>query len=287
MRRGYDGSTWRDENGKLIAVNLGADHCAEHEWGIKGIQKGLGIQGSPTIDFYKSSLSSLKDAIFGGENQKTGIEARKMTSINEDYIIEISNLKSKGVTVKSYQKGKTITHKMWGFSFRQSFFNDEETDWKNVCGGYYTPEREEVCGKWSSSGFSFLTEDKSVIVDIKDAFERNDIAIWVGSSGPFKNGGLIIAIPSKIPEDFIRSMKDDDEDRLNLLNEVKKTGIHIKLKNAGKKFYGLSPSWKDKLKNDIVFWLNPTDQHIYNSGWYTVQDLNDWINDEGPVVKKD
>lgn len=34
------------------------------------------------------------------------------------------------------------------------------------------------------------------------------------------------------------------------------------------------------------FWLNPWDQHIYEAGWYTLEELKQWGKDKGPVIKQ-
>lgn len=42
MRFGRD-SGFIFGNDGLVALNLGADHCSEHEWGIKGIRRSFGV----------------------------------------------------------------------------------------------------------------------------------------------------------------------------------------------------------------------------------------------------
>ena len=43
MRRGYNSELIKDEQGQLLGFNLGADYCAEHEWGIDKIKRCFGI----------------------------------------------------------------------------------------------------------------------------------------------------------------------------------------------------------------------------------------------------
>lgn len=39
MRRGREVTVIRDDEGKIVVVSLGADFCAEHEWGIKKLKE--------------------------------------------------------------------------------------------------------------------------------------------------------------------------------------------------------------------------------------------------------
>lgn len=64
---------------------------------------------------------------------------------------------------------------------------------------------------------------------------------------------------------------------LRLLEEVKLT-----LRDQGKHWRSLEYwQWKD---GQICFWLNPTDQVRYRSGWYTIDELIAWTHDYGPIM---
>ena len=64
---------------------------------------------------------------------------------------------------------------------------------------------------------------------------------------------------------------------LRLFEEVKLT-----LQDQGKQWYSLERwQWMD---GGIKFWLNPNDQDIYHSGWFTIDDLIAWVHDTGPVM---
>ena len=39
--------------------------------------------------------------------------------------------------------------------------------------------------------------------------------------------------------------------------------------------------WMD---GEIRFWLNPTDQENYRSGWFSIDDLIAWLRESGPIV---
>jgi hypothetical protein len=68
------------------------------------------------------------------------------------------------------------------------------------------------------------------------------------------------------------------------------------LTKAKKKWFALSPKWSGEIKStvngeintqfDVIFWLNPMDQHTNNAGWWTVEQLMQWGEGKGPVVER-
>jgi hypothetical protein len=64
---------------------------------------------------------------------------------------------------------------------------------------------------------------------------------------------------------------------LQLFEEVKLT-----LKDQGKEWRSLE-RWQ-WMEGGIRFWLNPTDQEIYRSGWFSIDDLIAWTHDQGPIL---
>jgi hypothetical protein len=174
---------------------------------------------------------------------------------------------------------------MWAFTvipkWRKEYFSFDL-----VRENYYSPEREELVGHWAEDDFCVFIEDKSIIEDFVEAFKKKDITIWLGGGGAFKNAGLVIAIASRLPEDFTKEQADLDIDQFELTNAAAKTGIHEILRKADCKYYALSPRWKDDTKKEVVFWLNPQEQLIHKYGWYGVDELKLWAKGEGPIIKK-
>jgi hypothetical protein len=282
MRRGREGSIWRDEiTGEVIALNLGADYCAEHEWGIKGINQILGISKPDEIDLRNSTVDKILEFLKLKSPAKIGIDARTMTSTYEP----IHNLESKGITLTSGYGKEKKTHTMWAFALVKGW-KKEHFDFSNIRENYYNPEREEFIGHWAEDDACVFVEDKSIIEDFIEAFKQKDITIWLGGGGAFLNAGLVIAIASRLPEDFRKKSVDSDLDHFELTKVAASTGIHAILKKADRNYYALSPRWKDDSKKEVRFWLNPMEQHIYKSGWYEVDDLKLWAKGEGPIIKK-
>ncbi|MBP7842630.1 hypothetical protein KA017_01360 [Candidatus Woesebacteria bacterium] len=67
------------------------------------------------------------------------------------------------------------------------------------------------------------------------------------------------------------------------LDELKK-----QLQQSGKDFLSLS-KWAFTLDGKIIFWLNPIQQQKYSFGWYSLDDLKGWLNDDPncKVIRKD
>lgn len=64
---------------------------------------------------------------------------------------------------------------------------------------------------------------------------------------------------------------------LQLFEEVK-----LALQDQGKEWHSLE-RWQ-WMEGGIKFWLNPNEQDLYNSGWFTIDELIAWSHDLGPVM---
>ena len=98
---------------------------------------------------------------------------------------------------------------------------------------------------------------------------------------------------SDIPREMKESIMAGDVDNKNLQDAVEKTKIKKILEQAGKHYYCLKPMWASSMKlgtnrrtrHPVIFFLNPWEQKINNSGWFTVEELKQWAKGKGPVLK--
>ena len=251
MRHANDAEVMKIDD-KLVGFNLGADFCAEHEWGIKGIVREFGVDGN-----------------------KVGIDGRMVTVIPKSLIY-------KDVT---YEKMKCHLLVLVPYYYRE----EDLKITKNVLRTWelYTYRLEEtgITTAWDEKSFAILVTDKYKyeLKELYEAFLNLDVAVGIAPSGVFNNGGLKFCIKSKLPEETIQSIKDADLDYLALQKAVEKTGIKKILDNARCRYYALSPRWKDDNKNEVIFWLNPMEQDKNNYGWFTVKDLKDWAKGKGKI----
>lgn len=231
----------------FVGINLSADYCSEHEWGIAEIKSALGIPVDTTLP----------------ENQ--GIRGRTITKFNPALFF--------------FQKRKTHTC----LTFERHF--DAPLGWKNR---ELDSKPEVIAAAWSEDDFGIVVENANArrLKELFEAFKRLDVAIGIGAGGPFQNGGLSLVIASRFPAEANEELKAADEDHRQLLLAAKATGIAEELKKAGKKYYALSPRWKDDTKKEVKFWLNPEEQGENSAGWFSAADLRLWIEGRGPVLKK-
>ena len=260
--------------GQIIGINLGFDFTYEHEHGISRLLAAFGIPGKPER---RESGDLL------------GADVRTITRVPKELAF-FPDLDGYAYLVCSgvFQSEMPAT------------FNAERLD--RMLGVYR--DDEDLVTAWSTSDFGIRMKNdelklgSTVLGQIYEAVQQKDAMIFPrGSGNPFGgNGGLMLIIRSRLPEETLQSMKDADEDVLNLFDATVKiendTGLDAKLKAAGKRYFALAPQWASKVKHieqntqhPVVFFLNPMQQDKYEHGWYTVEQLLDWIEDKGPVIK--
>lgn len=251
MRRGFmNMGIYRNDAGELQGVGLGSDFCAEHEWGIRRMREKLGM----------------KDDIIGIERY----------------------MPTKGRLIPFNLKGTNCT--WYGLTS-----HDEFTPWdkklvdmpalaKNAL--EFINEEMNIQGAWAEEDFLFIVKDEAVRDAIHYAFIKKNLVICQGGTGnPFSNGSFNLLIRSMYPPQAVEAIKQSHLSQKRLEEAVKKTKIEERLKKAGKRYYALSPRWDDDKETVIRFWLNPMEQQEYDSGWFFLQDLEDWMNNTGKIIK--
>lgn len=260
----------------FIGFVIGGDHCAEHEWGIDGIKYVLGIPSN-------------------GDNL-LGIDKRKAAGpVAAEHVM----LEKVSVSLRDYDAGKNVKHAFKVLHVARRFDQNltPKEAAKNLAKQYGSwGYKNNMFGAWDGKEFAVMSDDPAMHANIDllaQSIVAGDIAAWVGrfDNNPFSPGGLAIAIPSRIPEVHLSAMFDADVDRKNLLAAAKETGIEDRLKEAGLKWFALSPRWAfenelDRTTHKVMFWLNPCDQANNNFCWATVEDLDQWIAGEGPIPKE-
>ena len=261
MRQSYNGAILTNSIDENKGINLGADFCAEHEWGILRLSDYLGID---------TSISNF------------GIGRRKIT---RGELIEGGPVKIKGrdcfliYCAKLYacsEEDKKDLNKVMKFCNFTSVADS------------LTAEKDFVAA-WSENSFMILFNTKYIDFgkELLNACNDNNVLMFISknkNSNSFTRKGLTLVMIDKEDEKVLEKMRYDDEDYFRLITVASETGIYKILKDAGKRFFALSPKWKDDNKEEVVFWLNPIEQHIYNYGWFTVEDLKLWAKNEGPVM---
>ena len=264
MRIAFKGNLYLDENNKFYGINLGADYTAEHECGLKDLQNAFGVNSV-----------SITPEIFG-------IEKRKVTIVPENNIV-FKDLIVEGIkyTLLLYSPYVSDCFKVTKTKLIQFELNP------------YRKDELDFYAAWDGRSFGILTPKEKHYNELKElylALLNKDCAITIYSpktDNPYDtNPGLTLFIVSKMPEDLKEEIKEKDLDKYRLSECAEKTGIAEILKKAGKHYFALSPVWANEEKTEVKFWLNPMEQRMYNSGYFTVDELLEWIEEKGPIMNK-
>lgn len=273
MRRGHRNGWLEDDNKQMVACNLGSDFTAEHEWGIKELYQTLGVKNNEKvmgIERYRVSNPMMDNIVFIEENNNNA------ALICLQYTSDIK-----------YLVGQKL----------DKMFHGE----LNIHG------EEELATAWDGKSLGIRVKRPVNIKRIKrlyEAIKNKEAAIWLGGGHVFQNAGLVIGIINAIPQNLKDQMHEAHVDRKKLEDASYATGLKQKIdalneayakKNPGYLCYTpcgyltLSPAWLSKdRKSDhpVQYWLNPLEQKKNDSGWYTVEELEQWMKGEGPVIEK-
>lgn len=273
MRRARDCGFIVDDSGRTIGICLGADYCAEHEFGIEDLRKAFGIPGHPGV------LSEFKfgNTVREPVEMKVGLEARKITVVPAGLTFAEGLVKKKKTAFLIHESGLSMETE-WG---KKVFKRITE------CLDIYAEDR--LATAWDSESFGIATDSeqgRESLLQISAAFKQKDIAIFIGGrTTPFQNPGLNFVIASRVPANHADNMMRSDLDRVALEKIALATGIKQKLKEAGKQYFALSPAWINEQRTGVRFWLNPMEQKANKAGWYTTEELEQWTRNQGPVLK--
>lgn len=286
MRTSFNGD-WILDNSNLVGINLGADFCAEHEWGIKPMQRHfqmadpdemVGIESRTLKEF------SPKNWMFAIASDGHAAILVFATGHNPFYDFEPRKLFGGGEEPAKLEKtyGNMKTHFKYSLALPQS------------------GQKREFAAAWDEDSFGVHVSGKVNVKKLQilfEAIQKCDIAVWLGGSRlpVFDNPGLIIAMPSKVNEEGKKTMMDADLERIKfrkLVDEIEtKTNIKERLKATGFEYYALSPNYKGRhdTKYPIVYFLNPSNYKKYHQrhmhwGWITIEKLEDFINGDESVL---
>jgi len=240
-----------DEGGNFVAMWLGADFTAEHEWGIKGIYGVLGVDTSKLG--VKGRTVRNKDAILY-------LHGKALYLMNEYYYV------SSPETVDRLDDNKEL------FTWR---------DGESALSGMWSGDAFCVALKHGDAKLS------SAFYDLWSASQKGDLAIWVGGGddkNPFSRGGLILAIVSRLDKATKDSLVEYDKQQ----REVERTEKKFKFQDKARKKHGwhcnIHPRWiedlycKDDLKPhtkyNVVYWFSVKDR----GGYTTIESLQEWFN---------
>lgn len=273
MRTAHMDKKWYlGAGGELLGVSLGYGGCAEHEHGIAPLHRLLGIASADPL----------------------GVDDRKNTLVPEDRIVYREGRKK--VTSRGQSKTRPFA------LLRVTAFNAGE-EYEALYGAarkvqapcsaktFINAQNEDLWlfeAAWDDEGFDIVTfgpNNVERLRHIHQALLRADLCVSLGQALPFGGSGLNLIIASRISQEDRNKVLQADQEHLDLKNAVLAIGIEQELLAAGKRYYALCPAWANTEKTDVHFFLNPREQNDNNSGWFTAEDLRDWIDGKGPIPK--
>lgn len=303
MRHAHQNVFFHLSDGKPIGLSLGFDWCAEHEHGISGLRSILGVK---TPDFPMGVEDRLANPT---EENKANIRfdtfsCRMPTAPGSEK--KTMTLKGARLYVSRDLTSSWLTHSE---SFKESLKSPSKPfmayrfgrkkDHDSLCteGIVEFDEKQTysdplIEAQWDQSSFKVVvwgTARVKALASIYEALLAGKCTLSVGSSpNPFSRGGLHLMLVDEIPQKFKDSVLASDQAHKALMDDVKATRIEDTLKAAGKGYYALQPRYfkQDGEKEELKFFLNPREQHKYESGWFTVQELEMWAKNTGPVLKE-
>lgn len=279
MRQTWNAKFLYNELNELIGIDLGADYCAEHEGGILYMKSAMGISPLTNLSFF--DLANVKE-----EEMLFGLDRIRPTKDIKDIIQRVK-----------YQHKKMTHYGLFLSAAHWQLRNDDEKKKNRFVMNFHSRPKDEerpLRTAWSDYGFEIivLKEHKKELDILEEALRTNNFLIGrFRTKNPFDRSGLTILILDKVPQENLDYWENHDKEEYVYSKEIAEIGIVQKLKEANKKWFALSPGTKKVEKengtseNVLAFFLNPHEQSKYNYGWFTVEELEQWIDETGPIIK--
>jgi hypothetical protein len=252
MRASRKTEIYQGESGTAVGIYMEADFTAEHEWGIQGIKRVCGMN-----------------------DRKHGVDRRRVRNTQGVYW--------------SDKEAVLVVHLEIAYSWR-----DEPYHHNRHLGRLEAYRDADFHSAWGEDGLIIKAntpEAKSYLQELYHALMKKDGVIIYGGKLGFLNGGLFIGMISRMSDSEKQRLRDVDIDSERLQKAKNKTRIEQSFKAAGRSFCALSPAWtseKYNTKYPVVFWFNGSyerDLQAQPYGWYTVEELRQWLQKgTGPVV---
>ena len=297
MREAYDADfIYTDKGGSLIGVSLGADYCAEHEQGTKDMKRMLGVwTGDPKKD----------KKVLGWDRHRCTFPLKiQQFSVETKFIKPGNKRESKGTVYA------IVLDTGWGVEYDENEFVNERFSRyreyvKNKTYGEFT-EKRPLRSMWDSSSFLIWSPDQEKMLTLFEAFKDGKMLYGLPvSKNPFARSGPMFLIEDYIDKEEERAVIEEQKKYYEMWKRIYKTKVFKKLDKAGRRFYACTPEQvqfeshvsdtdhrkisdvqkRSKLK-DIMFFLNPMQQDIYEHGWFSVEELEMWCQNKGPIIKE-
>ena len=290
-----------EDSSTVFGVSLGYGGCAEHETGVSGIKQSIGfIEREFPIGIEDRIVPALserhKDSVIFREfsvrvraPEQSGKKTMTLKGASLGIGLDMAESQIEG----SWQQ--SITSPLLSSPPAPYQFKYPRAD--KICihqmidevlprEGSYGPTSDPLMrATWDKNNAIvsvFGNNRAKALRSLYEALLGGTATLSIsGSANPFGRGGLCLCDASKISAQFKRDILERDLSHKALWDRVNATGIIPFLQANNKGYYALSPKiWEgDQLK----FFLNPKEQKLFNSGWFTESELRQWAEGRGPV----
>lgn len=266
-------TVFETRNGKLSWVLMSEGSYAEHEFGIESLQRSFKL-----------------------DSTKVGLERRKIRKLPLEYIRFTTDLSLKDGL-------KSATMLMFGPYLDEDSPQRAYERFDHQLMQY----RDGTASAWSEKDFAIVSENEEhqkYLAELHDAIKGKRVALLYRCNPFSRNNGLSLVITDNVDEEVDVNLSNSDLDRIKLAEASDRTGIINRLNKTKEisearsgvyfggrcSYFACSPRWIDeKRKGDsihpVIYWLNPYDQKNNNFGWFTVEELDQWIKGCGPIPK--
>lgn len=288
--------------GEISTILLEGDYCGEHERGIKPLHQLLQF---PQLKFGEGGIPQNYTGPWG----LTRILAQPIQD-GGDHLRVIDKPETKAKL--GYYR---VTLSASGFysnedpkpniEIRKKAAQEDRTCWDSrnykESDGTPSPWEGDRRASWGEEGFQIETTNpelqsflRKIVGSLKGEAKCHPFALWLGGAGnnPFARNGLCIGLADLIDPENKIIMSEAEQDQAKLYWAAHATGIPALIPKT--KYFALSPGPTLKSRTShgeihtehpIMFFLNPFDQKNNNFGWFTVEELRDWMEGKGPVIK--
>lgn len=272
MRRGQRPSLIHLDGVKgVVAVNLGADYCAEHEDGIRELNRTFGVTN--------------RTDVYGIDRRRTNLIPKTLqwTKYSQKHYMSSVDIAEGRATEKG-----DVRLKFEGFLTDYVTPEFPNRTQKKPPTDELHANHPGLVTAWDWANFAAASCIPEQIAELREIFEafKNYNGVFTFSNigdNPFDRSGLCLAIADRLPESVLKVWYDHDVEAHQIEEEVKASGIRELLRLKGKGYFALSPKRTD---GKLVFWLNPMEQKKNNCGYFTLEDLQDWAEGKGKIPMK-
>jgi hypothetical protein len=148
-------------------------------------------------------------------------------------------------------------------------------------------KKDDVAGMWDQNYFLVIAQGDKIelLRKVHDQFKKKNIAFIYSMHVFHLNSGIGFAFADLLEEVRGEEFKEADLSHYRLTKAAEATGIKSLLEEKGKRWFALRADWANEEETELRWWLNPMEQEKNNSGWFNLEELKQWAEGKGPVIK--